>query len=322
VSLTTTLTAHGETRARSAPSRKGSARARRDVLAALAFISPWIIGFLVFTAWPMIYSLYLSLTDYDNINSPNFVGLENYREMLVDEKVPLAIGNTFVYAIVSVPIHIIVALALALLLNQTRRGTGVFRTLFYLPKMTPQVAIGVLFLLLFNGQSGLINQFLGMFGINGPAWTVDPAWMKPGLILIHLWTVGSTVIILLAALKNVPKELYESARVDGASPWRQFRSITVPMISPQLFFVFIINSIAALQTFTEAYTAFFGVQGTTYSNDAVLFYSIYLFQEAFRDFHMGYASALAWVLFVIIMIITAIQMVVSRRFVFYQGEDG
>jgi multiple sugar transport system permease protein len=299
-----------------------SKSARRDTRAALLFISPWIVGFLIFTAWPMIYSAYLSLTDYDNYNLPNFIGLENYQDMVADPKVALALKNTFYFAVVSVPLHIIVALALALLLNQAKNATGFFRTAFYLPKMTPAVAVGVLFMLLFNGQSGAINKFLAWFGISGPSWLVDPAWMKPGLILISLWTIGSTVVILLAALQSVPKELYESARVDGASVARQFRSITVPMISPQLFFVFIINSIAALQTFTEAYTAFFGGgQGDKYSVDAVLFYSIYLFEEAFKNFHMGYASALAWLLFVIIMIITAIQMYFSKRFVYYQGED-
>ena len=174
--------------------------------------------------------------------------------------------------------------------------------------MTPPVAVGVLFLLLFNGQNGLINTVLGWFGIDGPAWTTDPAWVKPGLILMTLWTVGASVIILLAALRNVPNELYESAKLDGAGFWRTSFSITLPMISPALFFIIIVNTIAGLQTFDEAYTAFFGAGNTTYSNDAALFYSIYLFQQAFEFLNMGYASAMAWLLFVVIMIVTAIQL--------------
>ncbi|WP_363326206.1 sugar ABC transporter permease [Haloactinopolyspora sp.] len=294
---------------------------RRETRAALLFISPWIIGFFVFTAWPIIYSGYLSLTDYDVINDPNFVGLANYERLFEDDKVRLALQNTFFFTLIQVPLYVIVSLALALLLNKAGRSAGFFRTAFFLPKMTPPVAVGILLLLLFNGQSGMINQALGWFGVDGPAWTTDPTWVKPGLILMSLWSVGASVIILLAALRNVPQELYDSARVDGANWWQQTWRITVPMISGALFFIFIVNTIAGFQTFTEAYTAFFGSGNTTYSNDAALFYVIYLFQQAFEFLHMGYASALAWLLFVIIMIFTAIQMVVSRRFVYYEGEQ-
>ena len=298
--------------------RRGAAW--REARPALLFLSPWIVGFLVFTAWPMIYSGYLSLTDYDVINNPNFVGLDNYAEMAADPKVLLALGNTVFFTLLQVPLYVIVSLALALLLDRAGRASGFFRTIFFLPKMTPPVAVGVLFLLLFNGQNGLLNTVLGWFGINGPAWTTDPAWVKPGLILMSLWAVGASIIILLAALRNVPNELYESAKLDGAGFWRTSFSITLPMISPALFFVIIVNTIAALQTFDEAYTAFFGAGNTTYSNDAALFYSIYLFQQAFEFLNMGYASALAWGLFVIIMIVTAIQLLVSRRFVYYEGD--
>ncbi|GAA2108984.1 sugar ABC transporter permease [Microlunatus panaciterrae] len=300
---------------------KWSAAERRDTRAALLFISPWIIGFLVFTLWPVIYSAYLSLTDYDVINAPTFVGLDNYRQLLGDPKIRLSLWNTFFYTVIQVPLHVIVSLAFALLLNQAGRAVGFFRTAFFLPKMTPPVAVGILLLLLFNGQSGLINTVLGWFGINGPAWTTDPHWVKPGLILMSLWSVGASCIIFLAALRNVPTELYDSARVDGANWWQQTTRITVPMISGTLFFIFIVNSIAAFQTFSEAYTAFFGSGNTTYSNDAALFYAIYLFQQAFQFLHMGYASAMAWVLFVIILIITVIQMRVSKRFVYLEGEQ-
>jgi multiple sugar transport system permease protein len=301
--------------------RRRGRQERRDTRAALLFISPWIVGFLVFTAWPMIYTGYLSLTDYDVINDPTFVGFDNFKQLLEDPKVALSLKNTFIYTAMVVPAQVLVALGLALLLDRAGRASGFFRTVFFLPKMTPPVAIGVLFLLLFNGQSGLFNAMLGTLGINGPAWTTDATWIKPGLVIMSLWTLGGSVIILLAALRNVPQELYDAARVDGAGYWRQTRSVTVPMISGALFFVLIIETIAAFQSFSEAYTAFFGAGNSTYSNDAALFYSIYLFQQAFQFLHMGYASAMAWVLFAIIMVVTFIQVRFTRRFVYYEGES-
>lgn len=294
---------------------------RRTTRAALLFLSPWIVGFLVFTLWPVIYSGYLSLTDYDVINNPNFIGIENYRELFEDPKVGLALWNTFVYTALSVPIHVTVALLLALLLNRAGRASGFFRTVFYLPNMTPPVAIGILVLLLFNGQSGLINSVLGLVGIEGPAWTTDANWIKPGLVLMSLWTLGASVIILLAALRNVPQELYDSARVDGANAWHTTTRITIPMVSGTLFFLILINTIAAFQTFTEAYTAFFGSGNSTYGNDAALFYAIYIFQQAFEFLNMGYASAMAWLLFVLVMAVTGLQVLASRRMVYYEGGN-
>jgi multiple sugar transport system permease protein len=294
---------------------------RADTRAAWLFISPWIIGFLVFTAYPVLYTGYLALTDYDVINDPSFVGLDNFRRLLEDPKIALALQNTFVFTLMSVPAQLLVSLALALLLDWAGRASGFFRTAFFLPKMTPPVAVGILLLLLFNGQSGLINQALGLVGIDGPAWTTDPAWVKPGLVMMSLWTVGGSVIILLAALRNVPQELYDAARIDGAGWWYRTWHVTLPMISGALFFVFIIDTIAAFQSFTEAYTAFFGSGNTTYSNDAALFYAIYLFQQAFEFLHMGYAAAMAWVLLLIIMVVTFAQMRLTRRFVYYEGEQ-
>lgn len=297
-------------------------RNRRQTRNALLFISPWILGFLVFTLWPILYSGYLSLTDYDVLNDPNFVGLENYRQLGEDPRVLLSLRNTMFYAALSVPLHIGIALLLALLLMRARRATGFFRTVFYLPNMTPPVAVGILLLLLFNGHNGLVNAVLGFFGIAGPDWTTDSAWIKPGLVLMSLWTLGGSTIILLAALNNVPRDLYDAAVVDGAGPLRRFTSVTVPMISGTLFFLVIVNTIAALQSFTEAYTAYFGAGNGTYSNDAALFYVIYLFRQAFEYLNMGFASAMAWLLFAIIMAITAFQYVVGRKLVFYEGEDG
>jgi multiple sugar transport system permease protein len=293
--------------------------ARRNTGSAVLFLSPWLVGFAVFTAWPLLYSAYLSLTDYDVINDPSFIGLGNYADLFDDPKIGLALGNTFFYTVVQVPLYVVVSLALAVLLHRAGRSTGFFRTMIFLPKMTPPVAIGILFLLLFNGQNGLVNDALGTVGIDGPAWTTDPSWVKPGLIIMSLWTVGSSVIILLAALQNVPEELYESARLDGAGAWRQLTNVTLPLISPALFFIVVVNTIAGLQTFDEAYTAFFGSGNTTYSNDAALFYVIYLFQQAFEFLNMGYASAMAWILFALIMAVTAVQLIVSRRLVYYEA---
>ncbi|WP_410645843.1 carbohydrate ABC transporter permease [Amycolatopsis sp. lyj-346] len=298
-------------------------RRTKEAWAAYAFLSPWMIGFVVFMAIPMIASLVLSFTDYDALRPPDAVGWANYRRLLEDPAVRTSLGNTLVYTVMAVPATMAVSLALASLLARAgRRSAGFFRTVFYLPEITPKVAVGVLFLILFNGQAGLVNAALGLVGIDGPQWSTDGPWVKPGLVLMHLWSVGSTVIIYLAALRGVPRELYEAAELDGATAWQRFRRITVPMISGALFFTLIVQTIAALQSFDEAYTAFYGsAASATYSNDAALFYLIHLFRQAFEFLHLGYASAMAWLLFVVILAITLVQVRLSRRFVHYEGGD-
>ncbi|SFW86034.1 carbohydrate ABC transporter permease [Amycolatopsis australiensis] len=298
-------------------------RRTKEAWAAYAFLSPWMIGFLIFMAVPMVASLVLSFTDYDALRSPDAVGWTNYRRLFDDPAVRKSLVNTLVYTVLSVPSTMAVSLALASLLSRAgRRWAGFFRTVFYLPEITPKVAVGVLFLILFNGQAGLVNAVLGLVGIDGPQWSTDPLWVKPGLVLMHLWSVGSTVVIYLAALQGVPRELYEAAELDGASAWQRFRRITVPMISGALFFTLIVQTIAALQSFDEAYTAFYGsAASATYSSDAALFYLIYLFQQAFEFLHLGYASAMAWLLFLVILAITLVQVRLSRRFVHYEGGD-
>lgn len=308
---------------RTAPSgsRDGRRRNGSEIRAAFGFLSPWLIGFTIFTAAPMVISVYLSFTNYDEISSPSYVGAQNYRQLVQDPKVALALKNTLIYAVLYVPVAMAVALALALLLNRVGRAAGFFRTAFYLPVMTPTVAAAALFLLLLNGQKGLINHLLTLIGVHGPNWTTDSAWIKPGLALTMLWGMGGTVVIYLAALQQVSKDLYEAAELDGAGSFARFRRITVPMISGSLFFTMIILTISALQMFDQAYTMFFGgQQNSTYANDAALFYVIYLFQQAFGVLHMGYASALAWLLFLIIIAITALQVRLSKRFVYYEGE--
>jgi multiple sugar transport system permease protein len=293
----------------------------RDTWAAFAFLSPWLFGFVVFTAGPMIASLIISFTDYSIIQPTHNVGAENYRTLYHDPYVRTSLRNTFVFTLLSVPAHVIVALGLAAVLARVGRAAGTFRTIFYLPVMTPGVAIGILYLLIFNGSYGVLNTGLGYIGITGPFWTTDPNWVKPGLaLMISVWAVGASVVIFLAALMGVPQHLYEAARMDGAGRWRQFRDVTLPMISPAIFFVVIINTISGLQTFDQVYTAFFN-QSTPYGTNASLMYAIYIFQQAFTFFKFGYASALAWLLFAIIGIITVIQFVASRRYVYYEGQS-
>lgn len=292
----------------------------RDTWAAYAFLSPWLFGFVVFTAGPMIASLIISFTDYSVIQATHNVGWANYHTLYHDPYVRTALRNTFVFTLLSVPAHVIIALGLAAVLARVGRAAGIFRTIFYLPVMTPGVAIGILYLLIFNGSYGVLNNGLGYIGITGPFWTTDPNWVKPGLaLMISVWAVGASVVIFLAALVGVPRHLYEAAEMDGASSWRRFRDVTLPMISPSIFFVVIINTISGLQTFDQVYTAFFN-QSTPYGTNASLMYAIYIFQQAFTFFKFGYASALAWVLFAIIGAITAIQIIVSRRFVYYEGD--
>lgn len=297
----------------------------RETWTAYAFVLPWVLGFVFLTGGPMVASAYLSFTNYGVEQIAGFsptetVGTEHYRQLLHDEKIRTALSNTFIFTVMMVPATMIVGLLLAMILTRIGRAAGFFRTIFYIPQITPPVAVGVLILVLFNGQVGIVNRGLELIGIQGPFWTTDPAWIKPSLAIMSVWSVGGTMVIYLAALHGVPQQLYEAAAIDGASPWRRFRNITLPMISPALFFTFIILTIAGLGNFTEVYTAYFGA-GTTGADspDAALMYAVYLFRQAFEFFNLGYASAMAWLLFLITMIITLFNVLISRRFVFYQG---
>jgi multiple sugar transport system permease protein len=293
---------------------------RREAIAGYLFISPWLFGFLIFTLGAMVYSLVISFSYYQlATNSARPAGFANYEQLITDPKVMLSLGNTLFYAILAVPLEITFALSLALLLNRVSKGAGVFRTLYYLPKMTPVVATAAIFLLLLNGNQGAINKGLAVIGIQGPQWLLDPNWIKPSIVMMTLWGVSGTMIIFLAALKNVPRDLYEVAELDGAGPIRRFFSITLPMISGALFFNIIVLTIAAIQVFDQAYLLFYRdqVQGASESS---LFYGIYLFQQAFRQFNFGFASAMAWLLFVIIITISLIQVKLSNRFVYYESD--
>lgn len=317
----TTTTEQPRNRRRGRPPREKVKYNRREAIAGYLFILPWIIGFLIFTAGSMIYSLVISFSHYNlatNTSSP--AGVSNYTGLLQDPKVMLSLGNTLFYAVMAVPLEIVVALGLAMLLARIGRGAGVFRTIYYLPKMTPSVATASVFLLLLNGNTGAINRGLALFGIDGPQWLNDPSWVKPSIVLMTLWGVSGTMVIFLAALKNVPRDLYEVASIDGAGPIRQFFTITVPMISGSIFFNVIVLTIAAFQVFDQAYLLFWRDQ-TNASPEASLFYAVYLFQQAFRQFNFGFASAMAWLLFVIILVITAIQIRFGNRFVYYESDN-
>ncbi|TGO03949.1 carbohydrate ABC transporter permease [Serinibacter arcticus] len=294
---------------------------RRETLAGWLFISPWILGFLIFTAGAMVMAAGLAFSDFNlATGEARWVGARNFAQLVDDPRVATSLGNTLFFAVLSVPLEIAVALGLAMLLARVGRGAGIFRTLFFLPKMTPMVATAAIFFLLLNGSQGAINQGLRLIGVQGPQWLVDPDWIKPSIVLMSLWAVSGTMVIFLAALKNVPRELYEVASIDGAGGWRRFYNITMPMISPALFFNTIVLTIAAFQTFDQAYLLFYRDQSNA-APEASLFYAVYLFQQAFRQFNLGFAAAMAWVLFVIIMIITAVQVRVGNRFVHYSGRD-
>jgi multiple sugar transport system permease protein len=283
-------------------------------------ISPWIVGFLIFTLGPVIASLYFSFTKYDVISSPRWVGLANYRRLFTkDELFPKALWNTFVYTILYVPLHTILALLIATLLNEARKLKGIYRTVFYLPSITPAVATAYLWITLLNPNDGLVNRTLRFLHLPAPAWTVDPNWTKMTVVISQLWVLGGAMIIFLAALNGVPQTLYEAATLDGAGVLRRFWNVTVPMISGVIFFVATVALINAFQVFTQSYVMFDENGGPEHS---ALFAVMYLFQRAFAYFQMGYAAAIAWVLFVIIVTFTVLQFGVSKRFVYYEaGND-
>ena len=293
-------------------------------------MSPWIIGFSVFILYPALASLYYSFTNYDLLSTPSFVGLDNYRFMFTkDPQFWQAMRNTIWMICVGVPLSMLVALGTAMLLTRPRRGMKAYRTILFLPTMAPPVAAALAFFVIFNPATGPVNQLLSGIGIkNPPLWFYDPFWSKWGLLFLSLWVVGQTMIIYLAGLLDVPRQLYEAADIEGASPWQKFRHVTFPSLSPVLFFTLVIAVIAGFQYFTQAYVASFAVSGqaTEEASAAVgspqgslLFYSIYLYLKGFSDFRMGYASAMAWMLLLLTLACTALLIRSSRHWVHYQA---
>ncbi len=295
-------------------------RKRRGLLWAEArdaylFLLPWMIGFLAFTAGPMLASLYISFTRWEIVTPSVWVGTAQYIKLLRDDRFYLSLYNTAYYVFIGVPLHLFLALLAALAVNLDLRGIRFFRTLYYVPSITPAVANAILWLWIFHPQWGLANALLQSLGFKGLYWLQDPRLAKPSLIIMSFWTIGGQMVILLAALKGIPQSLYEAAEIDGANTWQRFRSVTLPLLTPAIFFNLIIAIIGAFQVFTQAYIMTEG--GPNY---ATLFYVLYLYRMAFENFRMGYASAMAWVLFVIILFFTALQFRISERWVFYEGS--
>ena len=285
------------------------------------FVSPWVIGFLLLTAGPMAYSLYLSFTASTLLSPPQWIGLENYQRMAADPLFYRSLANTAVYAAMGVPAGLLLSLGLALLLNAPVRGLGFFRTLFFLPSVTNTVALSLLWLWLLNPEFGLLNTGLRACGIEGPLWLQSEAWAKPALVLMSLWTAGGQAVIVLAALQGVPRELTEAAAIDGAGPTRRFFAVTLPLISPALLFNLIMGLVGALQVFTQAFVMTGGVQPGSEGgpNQATLFIVLYVYKKAFQEFEMGYASALAWALFVLIVGCSALAWRFARDRVHYES---
>lgn len=296
-------------------------RERKRLLVGLLFISPWILGFLVFQFYQILMSFYYSLTEYNLFKSPTWIGLGNYVEMFKDPKVYLSLYNTIFITIFGLFPQIAYALAIAMLLNKNVKGLSLYRTVYFLPTLVPAVAGSLLWMWLLNAQYGLINQLLGAIGLPEPNWLLDPHWIKPALILMGFWGTGTTTIMYLAALQDVPKMYYEAASIDGASVWKKFWHITLPAISPMTLFLIIMGLIGSFQYFSQGYVfADSNNQSLGGPENSILFYAIYLYQNAFSFLKMGYASSMAWLLFVVVFILTIVVFKTSSRWVFYGGE--
>ncbi|WP_240472959.1 carbohydrate ABC transporter permease [Paenibacillus sanguinis] len=289
----------------------------RSELSGWLFASPAILGLLIFTLGPMVYSLYMSFTDYTGSNSPTFIGLDNYKRMFSgeDQYFYKSLGVTFYFVILSVPSGIIYSFLLAILLNQNIKGKAIFRTIFYLPSIVPVIAISFIWLWLLNPDLGLANELLRSLGLPGSQWIFGEKSVVPSLALMNLWTTGGTMIIFLAGLQDIPRSLYEAIEMDGGTRLAKLRHITIPLMTPTIFFNLIMGIINGFQVFSQAY-----VMTNGGPNNASLFYVFYLYREAFQFSRMGSASAIAWVLFVIIMVLTYIVFKTSNRWVYYEGD--
>ncbi len=294
--------------------RRGLGLGRREALIGYFMLSPWLVGFLVFTLGPMIASVYFSFCEYKVIQPPRWIGLANYQRMFADELFWKSLTVTTKYTLTSVPLGIVAALLVAVLLNQKIPGARFFRTIFYLPSVVSGVAVALVFAWIFNYRFGILNYIISFAGIRGPDWLGRPQWALWAFVLMSLWGIGGNMIILLAGLQGVPVSLHEAAEIDGASAWRRFWQITIPMISPAILFVSIMSIIGSWQVFTQAYIMTGGGPA-----NATLFYLLYLYRNAFSWFEMGYASAMAWVLFVIILLCTLVTLRGSAGLVHYEG---
>lgn len=292
---------------------------QQEAVWAYLFISPWIIGFFIFTVGPMLASLYFSATEYNVIDPPEWVGLANYNRLFLND--PLfwhSLKVTLNYALMALPLGLLIGFFLAILLNQKIPGVNLWRTVYFLPSVVAGVAVTLLWIRIFNTRIGILNPFLEkVFGIKGPGWLQDPDWALPALVIMGLWGVGGSMIIYLAGLQGIPTTLYEAATLDGANTWQRFQNVTLPMMTPVIFYNLVLGLIGSFQYFTEAYVASGGEGGPVRST---LVYNLYLYQNAFKFFDMGYASALAWILFLIVLVLTVLVFRSSDFWVFYEGE--
>jgi multiple sugar transport system permease protein len=302
----------------SPPKRKMSKLAKGEERAAYLFLSPWIIGFIVLLVGPIIASVYLSMNEWSLVSPPKWVGLGNYQKMVNDREFLISLKVTLRYLVLSVPVYLVTGFGLALLLNQKLRGMNVFRTVLYLPSLLAGVAVAVLWSMVLHPDLGILNQILRGIGIaNPPRWLSSPDWAIPAVVLMGLWAVGGGAIIYLAGLQNIPPHLYEAAEIDGAGAWKKFRHVTLPMMTPTIFFVLITSLIGAFQVFDVAYILGGSSGGR---GSSLLFYLLNLYNEGFRNGRFGYASALAWVLVILAAVVIVIIFRSSERWVYYETE--
>ncbi|AEE95968.1 carbohydrate ABC transporter permease [Mahella australiensis] len=291
--------------------------ARKEAVNGYVFALPWLLGFFIFMAWPIVDSFYLSFTSYNMLQPPKWIGFLNYKILFTQDKLfPISLYNTLYYVVFSLPISIILGIFIAVLMNQKVPGIKIFRTIYYLPNVVSAVAVSLLWQWIFDPNFGLVNTFLAQLGIEGPGWLMDESWSKPALIIMSLWGVGGSMIIYLAGLQDIPISLYEAATIDGANSWKQFWKITLPMLSPTIFFNLITGIIGGFQVFTQAYIMTAG--GPV---NSTLFYALYLYRKAFQDTQMGYASAMAWILLIITLLLTILVFKTSNKWVYYENGE-
>ncbi|MBN1876505.1 MAG: sugar ABC transporter permease [Anaerolineae bacterium] len=301
-----------------------SRRTRRNFIKGLLFISPWILGFLFFTLYPMASSLYISFTEHHIRTPSEWIGLENYTNLLQDRRFWTSLYNTVYMVIIAVPLELLSAFIFAVLLNLKLRGQSVYRLIYYLPSIVPLVASSMLWMWIFNTNNGILNVLLGYFGIKGPSWLTDPAWAKPGLIIMGLWGIGNTIVIYLSGIQDVPISLLEAAELDGATWLQRLWYVTIPMVSSITLFNLIMGVIGMFQYFTQAYI--FASAQTGRADrlgsplDSTLFYSVYLY-DRFSNLKMGYAAAMAWILFAIILVCTLLLLRFSKQWTYYEDEE-
>ena len=286
-----------------------------EARAGYIFAMPWIIGFSIFLAYPIFASIYFSFTEYSVLKPAVWTGGENYSTLVSDEVFWKTLWNTLFFAVFFVPVATVVALGLALLLNTKVRFLAIYRTIFFVPSLVPVVSLVILWIWLFNGEYGLINTILGWVGVEGPNWLGDPKWSKPAIIFMSTWGVGNAMIIYLAGLQEVPQSLYDAADIDGANAWKKTINVTIPLISPVIMFNVIMSIIGSLQIFTQPYI----MSETGSPARSIYFYSMYLFDNAFKFHKMGYASAMAWIMFIIIFCLTLLAIKASNKYVHYEG---